>query len=288
MRFDEQRYFRIGSIIKRIFVRHFPEGIFKKYIYCIYSNLVNKNEFNIRVIEDYYEIKLLKDGTTIKLYDFEGISIYKILFEGYLKNYCIKEGDFVVDAGAYVGSFAIYAAKKVGILGKVIAFEPDNKSYEKLKRNISLNNLPNVIALNKGLWNTDDIIKLNVTDNHLGSSLICEECGINHSTVQIPVVSLDKELRRLNIKYVNFIKMDIEGAEIEAIDGCTRILNDFSVSLAIASYHIRNGKPTSSLLTQKFLEIGYSAETSYPRHLTTYAYKYKDNSLDLYSGGNYG
>lgn len=62
--------------------------------------------------------------------------------------------------------------------------------------------------------------------------------------VSVPVVRLDDELKRRNITSVNFIKMDIKGAELEALDGCSYLLLENSVDLVIASYHSVNGSKT--------------------------------------------
>jgi hypothetical protein len=75
--------------------------------------------------------------------------------KGYFYDYKLKKGDVVLDCGAHVGLITMYAAKIVGTKGLVIAFEPDTMNNKKLKDNIKLNNLKNVIIVKKGVWKCD-------------------------------------------------------------------------------------------------------------------------------------
>lgn len=184
---------------------------------------------------------------------------------GYFHKYKPQEGDIVIDAGAYEGAFAILVAKMVGKRGKVIAFEPEEKAFERLKQNIKLNNLINLIPIKKGLWNSDSSVKFK-SDGE-ASSIFRE------GEDKIEVVSLDNELKRLGIKEINYIKMDVEGAEIEAIKGCKNTLKKNDVNLAIASYHIIDGEKTYKKLEKELKKLNYKTKTSFPSHLITYASK---------------
>ena len=77
----------------------------------------------------------------------------------------------------------------------------------------------------------------------------------------------------LKIAKVDVIKMDIEGAEIEAIQGAEETLKRNYAYVAIASYHIVNGKTTSIFLENYLSKIGYKAKSDFPKHLTTYGKK---------------
>ncbi len=180
---------------------------------------------------------------------------------GYLLKYKPEKGDVIVDGGSSPGVFAIYCAKKVGPEGKVICFEPDNESYKLLKKNIKLNALDNVIVLRKGMWSKNT--ELGVDSKGISSSLKEGE-GIS-------AVSIDNELKRLNLDKVALIKMDIEGAEIEAVKGCKKTIENSKPHFAIASYHIVDGEQTSKELEKMFKKSGYNPVTEYPDHQTTYA-----------------
>lgn len=202
-----------------------------------------------------------------KFCDYPSSDFYEIL-EGYLRKYTIKKGDIVVDCGAYQGSFSILASQLVGENGLVIAFEPDPTNYNELLINLKLNNISNVICVNKGLWNKNTV--LNFKNEDRGSSLIIEGDETD-SLITVPVVSLDQELNDLGVTKVDFIKADVEGSEIELIKGSEKTLLNNHVNLAIASYHILDGEKTYINLEKSLNELGYMTITEFEDHLTTYA-----------------
>jgi hypothetical protein len=78
---------------------------------------------------------------------------------------------------------------------------------------------------------------------------------------------------------IDFIKMDVEGAEIEALKGSMNTLKEFDVNLAIASYHEVDGKKTSHEVEKLLSEYGYEAKTSFPMHLTTFGFKKSNQNI---------
>ncbi|MDO8460312.1 MAG: FkbM family methyltransferase [Nanoarchaeota archaeon] len=187
--------------------------------------------------------------------------------KGYELYYNLKEGDVVVDAGAYPGDYAVFAARKVGPKGKVIAFEPDEKNRKILARNLAKDKLNNIIIVPKGLWSKKTTLKFSDSDGL--HTTIFSDIG----SQKIDVVKLDDELKKLKIKKVDVIKMDIEGAEVEAIKGCKKTLQENKVKVAIASYHIVDGKRTSYIMEDYLSKLGYNVKSDFPKHLTTYAWK---------------
>jgi len=187
---------------------------------------------------------------------------------GYLRKYKLKEGDIVVDAGAYRGWFSLYAANKVGSTGKVIAFEPSQKNYEILKKRGAKAKFGNVICIKKGLYNEKATLKME-KEGILPSSGQTSEKSEGES---ITTDTLDKILKDLRIRKIDFIKMDIEGAELEALEGAPKSLQ-IAKNLAIACYHKRNGKSTGENLASKLKALGFKTAIGYPLHQTLYATK---------------
>lgn len=256
----------------RTLARKFPKSFFMNAIRCFYYNNFEKLNFEISFNrKGYFEI-YMDNNIFLKFYD-DPFDDFICSISGYIKKYKIKDGDYIIDVGAYVGSFTIYAAKIIGNSGKIIAFEPDKPNFDKLAYNIKLNNLDNVIVINKGLWNENKELEFD-SQNNAGSSVVLSKDNIKGKVMYYKFVKLDDELKKLNINKVDFIKMDIEGAEIEAIEGCKNILKNNNVNLAIASYHIRNGEKTYKKLEHILNNLGYKTKTEFPKHLTTYARKY--------------
>jgi len=187
--------------------------------------------------------------------------------KGYELNRKLKPGDIVVDAGAYPGDYAILASRKVGKQGKVICFEPDSKNRKILQKNLRKTGMNNFIIIPKGLWNKNTKLGLNISDG-LHSSL-----SENKNISEIDVVRLDDELKKIGIKKIDVLKMDIEGAEIQAIQGCKSTLLKSKPYVIIASYHIVNGKVTANFLETFLKKIGYEVKSDFPKHLTTYGWK---------------
>ena len=87
------------------------------------------------------------------------------------EGFSIKENDIVIDIGAHVGYFTIYAAKKAKN-GKIITFEPSKESFNVLKNNLKINNIQNVIIENVGVGAKSGTAILNVDVTHdIGNSI---------------------------------------------------------------------------------------------------------------------
>lgn len=185
--------------------------------------------------------------------------------KGYLMPMSELEGKCVVDAGAFPGVTTFVLSKAVGDNGCVVAIEPDPWNYEVLRWTVEKNNLKNVIVLNKGLWSQKKIIpfssglKLQSRFNAGNDTLYRISKTINIETVTIDGL---KELLRL--KRIDFIKMDIEGAEIEAISGAQKTLKESQPILSIATYHTVNGLQTWEYIGPFLKEYGYHTITGIP------------------------
>jgi len=168
----------------------------------------------------------------------------------YERYFGVKCGDTVLDVGACIGEFTIPFARKVGRKGIVIAIEPHPKNIVCLRRNIIANNLDNVWIVTKAVSNCKKISKLYGGKTFEEHSLISNVVARNASTIRseneyikIPVDTLDNIISNLGITKIDFMKMDIEGAEIEALEGAKRTLN-ITEKLVIAAYHLIYGEKT--------------------------------------------
>lgn len=182
----------------------------------------------------------------------------------YNAHYQLKEGDVVFDCGAYVGTYALWASKQVGETGRVFAFEPDPENYDILTENILRNNVANVIPVNAGLWESTGEVSF-----ESGQGVASKIGGDGR---KIKVYSLEGFCAERGLVEVDFVKMDVEGAEVKVIEGSREFIRTHSMNFAIASYHITEEDwQTSVLLEPLFRELGYAVQTENPEHLTTYA-----------------
>lgn len=216
--------------------------------------------------------KLTVHNEKIKLYNdviFPN-SILEKEVQGYNQKYSLQPGNVVIDAGAYTGLFSIYAAKKVGKKGRVIAYEPDPYNRIILRRNMMLNNVSNITVVPKGLYDKDTIIGFDIQG--ISSTIVDKKNNGIKTMNKIQVAKLDTEVKRLKLPKVDFVKMDIEGAEIEAVNGAKEtIKSNSAIHFAIASYHMVKGKQTREYLEKFFKKLDMQVTTGYKTHLTTYA-----------------
>lgn len=252
------------TLLNSLFYKYFPEGPLKEKIkvFLWYLSLaIKKNDYRIRCFNKIVFSNNISIKSLYILYELD------LVQNNYLSKYPLKKGDTVIDCGAYYGLFTLYAAKMVGNSGKVIAFEPDPFNYKNLVANIKYNRLSNVIAIQEGLWSKEDLLDF-------------DACGTQDSSFQnenftcrttVRVTTLDTYLDKLGVAKVDFIKMDIEGAEIEALKGASKILLNSPAHLAIATYHIIGNSNTSARVEELLQGFGYQTETPFSEHLTTYA-----------------
>ncbi len=132
-----------------------------------------------------------------------------------------KPGMFTLDIGANLGYYSLLMAKYVGDSGSVWAFEPDPGNYAMLKQNLEYNHISNARALNLALNSSSGKGNLYISSSHGGDHRIYQS---DHHTqvIQVTMVMLDEFLPI--DQRVDFIKMDIQGAEGIALAGMKRIL----------------------------------------------------------------
>ncbi len=126
----------------------------------------------------------------------------------------VRRGMTVIDIGSHVGYYTTLAASLVGAEGKVFAFEPDPAVYRLLCKNIEVNRLRNVVPVQKAVARKISTRKMYLKPEGRTSRLYHSE---DTGTIEVEAVCLDQHLGTSS--KVDFIKMDIEGAEYEALLG---------------------------------------------------------------------
>jgi FkbM family methyltransferase len=166
-----------------------------------------------------------------------------------IEHFTPKLGDIVVDIGANIGRYTIISSKRVGTNGKVVAIEAHPGNFEMLNRNIKLNRLTNVIPLNYAAYSKETKIKLYVPDEESGYTIyhtLMERTG--KKFVEVDAVTLDYLLLQLNGtreggEEVNWIKIDVEGAEFEVLKGAANIISKSKdIALLIEVHNLTGGK----------------------------------------------
>lgn len=148
----------------------------------------------------------------------------------------LPQGGTFVDGGANVGIFTLFAANRVGPAGRVFAFEPSAREFAQLQRNIAINGLDQVSAHRVALSDAPGRLDLRIADerhgghNTIGRRFAGPETGLL-KTEGVPAMRLDDLLA--DEPRVDAIKLDIEGAELRALQGATETLRRCRPALAI-------------------------------------------------------
>jgi FkbM family methyltransferase len=190
--------------------------------------------------------------------------------DGYFKLKVPQRNQVVVDAGAWTGHVTVVAARLVGPRGRVVAIEPQKVMCDRLKIRLQRLGLNSVTVVNSALFDrTSELAvpaKNSSTFNVFSQALGTEQAEL------VTLRTLDEILSTLGVTQVDFIKMDIEGAELEALQGMRSTLSSAHPFLAIASYHRREGATTSSRVEEILKSFNYTAKTGHPRHPTTWGW----------------
>lgn len=166
-----------------------------------------------------------------------------------------SKNPYIIDAGANIGLSTIYFKNNYPN-SKIVAFEPDNTIFEFLKGNLEKFNFGEVSLINKGLWDDDCYLNFNSEGADAGAITSIDNRSINS---QICVTSL----RNFITSRVDFLKMDIEGAEYT-------VLNDIRDSLhfvdnIFVEYHSFIGVKQNLAMVLNILEdAGFRIYTSNP------------------------
>jgi FkbM family methyltransferase len=193
----------------------------------------------------YKTFKFLRPGTSTLLkfkvpkYDYEfycrinkdDFKIMTIHEDDIIKRFTPKKGDIVIDIGAHIGLYTIISSKRVGANGKVVAIEADPSNFEMLNSNIKLNQLTNVTPLNYAVYSKETKVKLYLPSGESGftkyNTIMPNWINTQEKFVEVNANTLDYllQLNKIRQEEVNWIKIDVEGAEFEVLKGATNVLS---------------------------------------------------------------
>jgi FkbM family methyltransferase len=130
----------------------------------------------------------------------------------------IEKRMIVVDGGANLGGYSMLASKRAGASGRIYAFEPEPDNFVQLVRRVR--EMPNVVPVQKALGRRSGEAQLHLDRFHARHSLTRD----GSRTITVRVTTLDEFVRDEKLAGVDVVKLDIEGAELEAIAGMTAVL----------------------------------------------------------------
>jgi FkbM family methyltransferase len=175
------------------------------------------------------------------------------LFEGGFENAEIRfterylqRGMTILDVGAHQGLYTLLASKRVGPKGRVISFEPSPRERRWLVRHVRLNFCRNV--------------RVEGSDEDWGNSLRPPAVKGSTRRVRVEVISLDDYLAKNKNRPVDFVKLDVEGAELEVLKGAQRLLTERPRPVILAEVYDVRTEPwgyRAKDIVQHLGQLGY-------------------------------
>ena len=250
MKFKEKINWRLKALSD--FIKNLPN------IKFLYKTLDKESKINFLIMTLKFFFKMVKPNTLFNLSfnPFFKNKYYnphkkQFFFQGYIFKFrnikkdfndkktikeissMIKEIFIVLDCGAHIGAFSIYAAKKAQ---KVYAFEPAKIELNTLKENIKINHCKNIKIIPKAVTSKIGFVKLILNGTYC-HRIVNSDSEQEEKIAKVKTISIDEFVKGEKLKQVNFIKMDIEGSETKALLGAKETLKKFKPKLAICIYH---------------------------------------------------
>ena len=174
---------------------------------------------------------------------------------GFLK---AKGDEVFIDVGAHIGKYTITVAKILKD-GLVLAFEPNPNNYRILLKNVKLNRLKNVIALKLAAWKSPTVLKLYLSEKGGNHSL-----KVPHEDfVYVYGKPIDEVVNELGLNRIDWVKIDVEGAELEVVKGLRRTIKKFRPQIIIEAEEesvlkfLKQMNYTISIIPPKILKMYY-------------------------------
>jgi FkbM family methyltransferase len=242
--FSAQRHTKMAKLY------FYADGVFN-----LVTRIVGrKNKYNYTMTVNYEGSKLLIRPFSNLL----EIIMVSPAFEPYVKAILykgLKSNDVVIDIGANIGVYVIPLAKKVG---QVIAFEPHPKSFEMLEKSVELNQLHNVVVINKSVSDSKNHeVLLDISDGPTYSKVIPTDF-LGKVTTYTKTESIDLDTALAGKDRVDWLLIDVEGHEINVLKGARNILQRYSPKI-IAEISVNKFDKVSEILSNH----GYSITTLY-------------------------
>jgi len=186
-------------------------------------------------------------------------------------------GDVFYDIGASLGTHTIFLAKKVGETGRVIAFEPETESYEKLKININLNGLKNVTPIKISIGNS---FSEGILYNYGGGfgSFNFTGYGNHRCFEKAKIVPGDFFVKDRKLPLPKAVKIDVEGYEYNVIQGLQRTLSNEACKIVCCEIHptMLPKSITSNDVIDLLKSYDFRRVQIHPRGQTFHAFCYKE------------
>jgi FkbM family methyltransferase len=140
----------------------------------------------------------------------------------------LPQGGVMVDVGANVGYMTMLGARRVGPAGRVLAIEPNPYMVEAMRRHLDKNGISNVSIVQAGCSRAKGSFPLYLSpDRNPGMTSLSAKNAHSQRSIQVDVVPLDELVAEFNPPSLDVLKIDVEGAELQVLQGAKETLRRF-------------------------------------------------------------
>jgi FkbM family methyltransferase len=184
----------------------------------------------------------------------------------------VKPGAFCMDIGANVGFYTLKLALLAGKQGQVAAFEANPYLVERIKHNINLNGFGNIDLVNKAISHHSGTTEFYIAPNSELSSL--EYIADANEMLHVEGISIDEYLEIAQWQRLDFIKLDIEGHDCQALLGAKHSLQRFMPDI-VMEYHYYTDKTIADEVFRYLKSLGYTLSGLTLRTAEKFAFDWK-------------
>lgn len=178
---------------------------------------------------------LSQEHTLLKKLDFKGKTIY--------------------DVGGHIGMITMFFARKTGDSGHVVTFEPNPQNYATILDHINLNNFTNVRVFQIGLGCKRERLEFVIGGSARGTASPEKQKRYEHNDVQvlqIEVDSLDNQIVANNLPKPDFIKIDVEGLELDVLHGMSQTISHYEPEIFVELHGVKEQEVAKLLLSHNY------------------------------------
>lgn len=202
-----------------------------------------------------------------------------------IKKLARTEPAIIFDGGANIGNYSLLLNRYIPD-AQIHAFEPVESTYHELLENIK--DMANILPQNRGLYSSNETKAVNIFNSHTHASIFKIEATSNSpiGKDEIKLVQGDKFLEENGIKTIDFLKLDLEGAEYDAIKGFENSFREKRIKMVQFEYGYINISTKKLLIDfYNFFEAyGYQIGKIFPKKVEFRKYKAK---YEDFLGPNY-
>lgn len=216
-------------------------------IFLVYFGLYKKDTFTL----------MYRNGLTVKLRtsstDIQALANVWINEEYKKTGFEIKNDDIIIDVGAHVGLFTLYASQYCKS-GKIFCFEPIKKNFDLLSENIKINQLSNVKCIHTAVHDKNDSIRMYLSKTDDAAHSVFNN---GNEYVYVNTITLSEIFNANNIQVCNLLKMDCEGSEYKIFE-TTPDEHMERIQKICLEYHIIKGDFESlNVLKSRLTALGF-------------------------------